>query len=260
MEKSQFKKTAESHRAEVEATLAQISHLTGLASPRKYFPSRYSPFVWSKLSGGSVNDWCSCQAKVNHAIRQIHDFYGWMAKSGRRGVCKGTLYRTVKFMELETNQRDGSKKPTRNIHIEHTVPVDVLENFLSYESSRFKTPEELHGALISNSICVAMTHDEQKSLDRHQVPRSSNEAFSESGERIGDHPFRRYLPLLNSEQSQDFKIVNVITGDLVNLQTFTFKDHEDTLAKASKLRGEGDALNIYSLALFNSKDWHPAAV
>jgi hypothetical protein len=105
-----------------------------------------------------------------------------------------------------------------------------------------------------------MTHEEQKSLDRHQVPRSSNEAFSASGERIGDHPFRQYLHLLNSEERQDFKIVNVITGDLVSLQAFTFKDNEDTLAKASKLTGEGDALNIYSLALFNSKDWHAASL
>lgn len=246
---------AKTHRDEVQATLSQVVQLACHAAPKKYHPSRYSPFVWSEVTGNRVQGWCSCAEGISHSIRQIHDYYGWMSKDGPRGACKGTLYRTVNFMEIEAECRDGTKGETRNIHIEHTVPVKVLRKFLSYNHARFRTPEELHFSLISNSICVAMTHDEQKALDSFRDIRFTHPAYNSFGERIGDFPFRRYEPLLDSPIGRTFNVVNVVTGKAINMHTESFLDHETTLESASKLVSNVTNFNAYSLNLFDSNIW-----
>lgn len=252
-----YAQIAETHKGEVRSALSQIANLSCRATPRKCHPSRYSPFIWSWATGKPVNDWCKCREGIAHSIRQIHDFYGWMAKYGKRGLCKGTLYRTVEFMDIGVEHRDGTTGPTRNIHIEHTVPVAVLQKFLNYDRNRYNTPEELHWALLSNSICVAMTHDEQKALDICKVARSSNPAYSNAGERIGDRPFLRYESLFDSSRGRRFKIVNVVTGKLIDIHSETFEDHESTLATASKLVNDGhsNSFNVYSLNLFDHGTW-----
>jgi len=250
-----FTQMVEFHKAEVQFTLSQVVQLPCHTAPKKYHPSRYSPFIWSEVTGQQVREWCRCKEGVGHSIRQVHDYYGWMAKDGPRGGCKGALYRTVKFMEIEAECRDGTKQETKNIHIEHTVPIQVLRKFLSYNHARFRTPGQLHSSLISNSICVAMTHEEQNALDSFKDIRSSNPAYNSLGERVGDFPFLRYGPLLDSSIGRTFKIVNVVTGKEINIHTSSFLDHETTLVSASKLVSNANNFDAYSLNLFDSSIW-----
>ncbi len=72
------------HRAELIDVLRR-AHKAATGPERKRFPSRYSPFIWSQLTGMPVRPWCDDPQGINHAIRQIHDFYGWMAKHGFGG-------------------------------------------------------------------------------------------------------------------------------------------------------------------------------
>ena len=117
----------ELHAAECLATLKDVS--LRLSGPeRKSFPQRYACHLWHSLGNRPVPAECLDRQGNNHAIRQIHDFYGWMAKSGRNGHCAGAIYRTEEFMARPAAERNGTRhvRTGRNIHIEHTVPVSVL--------------------------------------------------------------------------------------------------------------------------------------
>lgn len=222
----------------------------------KRFPSRFSPSIWCELIGKPVDEWCIDPEGVNNSIRKIHDFYGWMAKPGARGVCAGTLYRSVEFMKIKPQDRDGTKGVGRNVHIEHTVPVQVLKKALTSHISKLATPADLHRFLMDHSVCVALSKSEEKSLTPAGVPSSRSPAFNErSGLKVDDYPFRRYEPLLKHlvRNQSEFRIINIVSGEDIDLHKFSFDDHIATLeAASSMITGQGGP-SLYSLYLFNSQ-------
>lgn len=220
----------ENHLDELKNILHEIC-----CDPDVDAPSRRSTRIFNHLkhkapiSGG-----------IGHTIRQVHNFYGWKAANKDRGQCSGTLYRTRGYLEKPPEKRDGSKGPGRNIHLEHTVPVNVLEKNLRWncEQNQQMSEQEFHRLLIDHSICTAFSHTEQNWLGQANVPHMHNGAFcNDTGARVHDYPFRRYLPLVENAKKQNstFEIYNIINGEQIDLEKFTFADHVDTLKKASQL-------------------------
>ncbi len=191
------------------------------------------------------------------AIRQIHDFYGWMAKAGRRGHCAGTLYRTSGFMQVDLGARNGTRLPgKRNIHIEHTVPVKCLQAMLMLEIRGIRSPAELHDVLVKHSVCTAFSHAEERAMNG-LVLRDSSPAFDRNGNAIGNCPFLRYRPLV--DKLDNFAIYNVVTGLPVDIETFTFEDHRRTLRCAEVLLREINdcpAATLYGAHTFQAQTWN----
>lgn len=240
------------HRAELTSSLGEIRREAG-GSACKRFPSRFAQSIWARLSGRSVPEWLEKCGDVNHSIRQIHDYYGWMAKRGPRGECAGTLYRSIEFMKVERSARNGTQGPGRNVHIEHTVPVSDLEKTLKNHINEFQGASDLHWFLLRHSVCVALTAREERELKASGVPPSRNKAFNRRGERELDFPFRRYQHLAShsTQRGFAFRIVNVVLGTEVDLGKFTFEDHVATLQEASRLEmPERDGAWLYRLEVF----------
>ena len=224
------------HQQELSSVLNDI--LVRIKDPnRRTFPRRYSSYLWHKIGNQSIPTSVNVEQGINHAIRQIHDFYGWMAKQGRNGKCAGTLYRSLDFMKIAPSNRNGSKSSDRNIHVEHTVPVAILGSYLKNSISEFSSPESLHWNLIQHSICVGLSFNEEKSLNLAGVAKSTNEAFTLDGHLIHDYPFRRYLPMVDYAKSNklNFSIVDITTGSEIDLENFTFRDHQKSLARAAQI-------------------------
>jgi len=158
-------------------------------------------------------------------------------------------------MELPFEARDGSKGPHRNIHIEHSVPAAVLKAALECRISDFTTSGNLHDFLIRHSVCCAFHYREEKNMGKCGVPQRTSSTFNGSGEKKGDYPFLRYKRLLDADP--DFEIFNVVTGEPINIETFTFEDHFETLQAAYDLVAEGrdDRAMVYSSAFFAAEAW-----
>lgn len=153
-----------------------------------------------------------------------------MSKDASRllGGCAGCIYRTAGFLEIDIKDRDGSKNTTRNIHVEHLVPASMLKKHIL--SSALQVPEELLTLLLDSSICVAMTHDEERKLDLNFVPKSLSPSLTL--DFLDDEkPFRRYSPMVDSRSKtqSDFQIYDMATGQVVDIQSFTFSDHRNNI-------------------------------
>lgn len=216
------------------------------------FPSLISSLIFEAIQGPRP-----ARDNIGLPIRKLHDFYGWMAKLGAgRGSCGGTLYRTTGFMKIRREERVGSnprkksedpKKPVKNIHIEHTVPIAELVNALWYKSD-FNNPSEMHKFLINHSVCTAFNMKEESWLRLEPKLGRRNDAFTAKGELDHDYPFKRYLPLSRFAKSQghDFRIFNVVSGEKVNLEEYSFSEHQKTLADASRMITASDT-SLYSI-------------
>ena len=242
------------HRNELIRVLNKVLSDTTL-SRRKRFPTRYATAIWSALTGCDVDPWCAEPQGIKHSIRQIHDFYGWMAKPGKYGVCAGTIYRTENFMRMPLERRDGSKGPNRSVHIEHTVPVADLEKSLHYRRAEFETPIDLHWFLMCHSICVAFSHKEELALSIAKVPNLRNDSFDVRGRLAHKFPFRRYRRLAEYAEArgESFRILNVVQGTTIDLDQFSFDNHIDTLGAASRLVLDRERPSLYGLELFNNQ-------
>jgi len=167
------------------------------------------------------------------------------------GLCSGALYRSARNLAIDPEKRNGSSAThEQNVHIEHTVPINVLWKALKYYISRFAAPTDLHEFLIHHSECAGLHKCEEFALDDAGVGRRRSPAFGQEGKRIGDHPFLRYKPL--ALKDKEFRVFNVVSGEEIDIEKFTFGDHVDTLRAASRtasahFRGIG----IYSLERFN---------
>lgn len=221
------------HQADLIRTLRAIKGSVDAGLGGQTHPPRYAGFLWCSLSGQPVSSSDQVSSGRSHAIRQIHDFYGWKAKGrvGRRGVCSGAFYRSAEYMATDLQARDGSKGPNRNIHIEHSVPTRVQLKALARRD--FDAPADLHDFLIRNSVCSALSFEEQRLMDRAGVARSTHPAFNEAGELIVDRPFPflRYRPLVR----HGFRLFNVVTGKEIDIEVFSFDDHFKTLKAACRL-------------------------
>lgn len=97
-------------------------------------------------------------------FRQIHDKLGWKAKEtlDQGGLCAGAIYRSIKFINIEQGSRNGSKKNGRNIHIEHTVPVKALTDYINQQIENECCAGKLYEWTLRHSICTAVSVVEQK--------------------------------------------------------------------------------------------------
>ena len=163
-------------------------------------------------------------------IRKIHDFYGWMAKmgSGNFGHCSGCMYRTLGSLLIPPTERDGSKSKNRNIHVEHLIPVKLLRFHMDRNQNIDK--RDFLTSLLDISICVGLSHEEERLMNGAGVPRSKSEDLSLS---FGDDekPFLRYKKLKDAIQDQggSFLIFDLVRGQMIDLDTFTLSDHRRNL-------------------------------
>lgn len=205
-------------------------------------PTRYASDIIGEMQS-------TCDTRIiGHSIRQIHDFFGWMAKNKtyrfitdknqeqriQRGHCAGAVYRTRRYMEIETQDRNGTKKASRNVHIEHTIPIRVLTRALINRFTGIQpSTEDVLQFIMNISICTAFHHKDEIAMKTHNVQAMDHLAFTDRGERIGDYPFARYLPLKANDTT--FSIFNIISNKEIDLEHYTFSDHLETLKEASRL-------------------------
>lgn len=201
-----------------------------------------------------------CHGGANHAIRQLHDFYGWKAKDTvlQRGVCSGALYRSSGYLRLAPESRCGAKDPERrSVHIEHTVPASCLEKVIHHYRPSIRSPQALHDFLISYSISAAFTHDEERLMQKQyaNVPGKRTSCFDETGAEVEDRPFARYKRLARYEP--EFRIYSMLTLEPIDLENFTFRDHRNHLrGMALKLSGRlGKVAPMYCADLFQDRMW-----
>ena len=221
---NKFKENFQSNQEELQKIRNKINRNFITDKNKKKHPiNQIKKLILLSKSDGST-------AQISDCIRKIHDFYGWMAKDAGRllGGCSGCIYRTERFLEIDTNVRDGSKTTKRNIHVEHLVPVSMLKKHIL--SSALQDPEELLTLLLSSSICVAMTHNEERKLDLNFVPKSSSPTVTLDF-LDEEKPFLRYSPIVDpkSNKQNDFQVYDMVRGQIVDIQSFTFSDHRSNI-------------------------------
>jgi len=212
----------------------------------KRFPTNLSQKVLTKLRDRN-------EKGCGEIVRHIHDFYGWMARSGARrafrGHCAGALYRTVKYLKIPRADRNGTQGIGRNIHIEHTVQVEkVLVAALKANIGRFHTAYALHRFLLDRSVCTAFSEEEEVWL--REAERGNPHYVAFNGEELKNiYPFSRYLPLAEKHGSE-FRIVNVVTSKEICLNEFSLADHVASLEQVSKMVA-ANCRSLYDLELFD---------
>ena len=169
----------------------------------------------------------SSRLDISTYLRQIHDFLGFKAKDevSDRGHCAGALYRTRKF--LMTENRSGAKY-NQTIHIEHTVPVNILARELI---SRNDGDLSLTKWVFKHSVATAMNIKEPGMYlaGRHKY---SNVFNSPSVDYM--KPFRRYSRLFESE---DNVVYNVLSGKEIDPDEFTFSHNLSNISKLLEICG-----------------------
>jgi hypothetical protein len=236
----------ERHREELKSVLLGLKRsIEDRNRDYRTHPPRYAEELLLGLREDRIS-----QSDLGHAVRQIHDFYGWKAKDcrERRGVCSGALYRSEGYLMIDPSARNGSRKTERDVHIEHTVPISVLVRAL--EKQCFATAADLHDFLMRHSVCAALSGDEERLLKTRFVPAYRHDAFKE-GIRVADHPFSRYSPLV---ERGELHLFDIVSCKEIDIESFSFSDHIATLAAASRLvEPSSDGAVVYSLRLFERR-------
>lgn len=166
-------------------------------------------------------------------LRHAHDLFGWRAGGDLRrlGLCSGALYRTEAFMEIPQTARSGSKRD-QNVHIEHTIPVNVLgQAWLRYRSVQSRDIADIYAWLLTCSVTTAFA-ESQKTCLRGCARSSFALTQGHSHHRL---PFMRYMvhPGLAGQ------ICNIVTGDRVEPLRYSFHDHLDNILGLMKQSDSG---------------------
>jgi hypothetical protein len=165
-----------------------------------------------KASHGDVD----AQNRLNSRLRQFHDKLGFKAKQSIKqgGLCAGAIFRTERF--IATQERVGAKKgQEKTVHIEHTVPVNVLESEI--KDRRFCNYTETLAWLLKHSVTTALHQHEEK----HVRERAKDSGALDPSSREYMKPFIRYDALHNAEGV----VWNVFDRVKVDREQFTFDDH-----------------------------------
>ena len=161
----------------------------------------------------------------NDKIRKLHDLFGFKAMGNalQGGLCAGCIYRTEEFvnigMEARTGQR-GARDLPESIHVEHTVPVAALANHLSMLACRGESDQSLQKFLISHSIATAVQRKQGHVLPKGIVAQGYARRAVDFEENL---PFKRYTP--------DTSILNILSGEKIDLASFSFSDHQVAMVK-----------------------------
>lgn len=174
-----------------------------------------APFLQlARLAKGSTD-----KKAISNDLRKIHDRFGWMAKeSSLAGKCSGALYRTQAFIQLPSDERIG-KKRGQTVHIEHTVPVNVL-SMRWLEVRKSGQEQELMPTfawVMHHTVATAFHQDEQKTLNGVS---KSTDCFAEGTPGFG-RPFKRYSRLYH----QGGQVWDVYNGALVEPDMFSLDNH-----------------------------------
>lgn len=133
------------------------------------------------------------------AVRKFHDKLGFCAK-GRvetGGLCAGAIFRTASFINTSQHERSGARA-TQTVHIEHTVPVNVIASRTEAQIANAADGADAAFAwLMKHSVTTAM----RKGQDRDYLKGvgSSTTAFDEGGVDEG-LPFQRYRQLFAADE------------------------------------------------------------
>jgi len=156
---------------------------------------------------------------ISNDLRKFHDRFGWMAKeSSSAGKCAGALYRTQAFIQLPSDERIG-KKRGQTVHIEHTVPVNVL-SMRWLEVRKGGQEQELMPTfawVMHHTVATAFHQDERMSL---KGVSKSTDCFAEGAPGFG-RPFKRYSGLFH----QGGQVWDVYNGALIEPDLFSLSDH-----------------------------------
>ncbi|MEH3040535.1 MAG: hypothetical protein PGN21_10790 [Sphingomonas paucimobilis] len=156
-------------------------------------------------------------------VRHMHNRFGWQA--GGNALCGGALYRTEDFMAMPDAARCGTKAAGQTIHVEHTVPVATL-------TRRIRDSERSHAEdtvlwILTHSVVTGVT--DGPTGERHRMVRrgQARQSYALTADHADhDLPFRRYDPTGHSP------IWDVVRGERIDPERFTFADHRANIATA----------------------------
>lgn len=182
------------------------------------------------------------------SVRRFHDSLGWCAarpkKQWQNGmICRGAIYRTAAFMDIPISARTGTATNGNpvNIHIEHTVGAKQF--FDEVWPKRKSGDQEAIRFLVGLIPTTAMTLTERRSLGRHEP----NQCFNPASESF-DRPFRRY-------RDHDLSpVVNLVTERLVDIETYSFRDHMRSIQILLNDAGAGNRFNAETFSARSLSD------
>jgi hypothetical protein len=154
---------------------------------------------------------------IRDLLREFHNELGYKALNG--GLCAGAIFRTQSF--IDTRPRIGSKHG-QTVHIEHTVPVCVLDSEL--KKLKFLDHSETLVWVLKHSVATAFRKsDEAKYL---KGVRNTTNAFSPNPNEE-NKPFLRYKQLF----ADNGVVWNVFDREKIEPNRFTFDDHVDVIVR-----------------------------
>jgi hypothetical protein len=151
---------------------------------------------------------------LSDSLRKFHNTLGYQAWGTPEigGVCAGTIFRTEQFINTEI--RVGEKF-NKSVHIEHTVPIFVLQTELRKRC--FSSYTEALVWLLKHSVTTAFHQSETSHLKG--VSKSSH-AFDYASPHY-EKPFSRYRRLFVAGG----QVWNVYDRELVSPDQFGFDSH-----------------------------------
>ena len=189
--------------------------------------------------------------KIKDLIRKFNDTFGLKAHKNNynlptdpTNLCSGSFYRTSKFINIKFEQRNFINKSFKNIHIEHTIPVEeIYKQLLKFHE--FKSHNEFMLWLLNRSIGTAFHQNQanNKRFPNYYLIRdgynSKSDVFCEKS--IGfNKPFMRYA---TQEKNED--IWDVLNKRLIDPNKFTLEDHKNNIAFISNKFGIESLKNNY---------------
>lgn len=180
---------------------------------------------------------------LGQSIRRFHNQLGYQAwgDAGDGGQCTGCLYRSAAFIKVNAEDRRSREEDGLpvTIHLEHTIPVAIWIGQIQGLVASGANRDEILRVVLANSIAVGV-HFMQRHGDGNLVKPGLNahsHVFTPGHEDEG-FPFRRYREVDDS----GYKIINVVTGEQVNLQTHTLERARADLVELVKLSGNDKGL------------------
>jgi hypothetical protein len=170
-------------------------------------------------------------ARFAMSFRHSHNLFGWKAGDTlpKSGLCSGAIYRTEKFMQIAQDIRCGSKGPMRTVHIEHTVPIAELNRqWIDYRSKCDPDLPQVYAWLLCHSVTTAFHIDEMGGIKGYE---RKTDAFDPASGWF-NRPFMRY------GMKDDVPAVwNVLSGEPIDIETWTFADHFEQVVKLFEIAG-----------------------
>lgn len=253
------------HCDEFEETVKYIRDEIKNQKNRENGPTQSSPKGFTNLVISSYkkaeehakeDDQLECfKALIKDPVRKVHDFYGWKSfkknklKKSLKGedplsVCKGTIYRSIEFMDVEMDDRSGANRDRgkpKGVHIEHTIPVNQIVMALWQNRKKLKIKGKFDGKRVFDfwlmlSVGTAMTRKEEKddTVIEPQL-RSKHPNLTKDGKPKGVEDYDNICPFERYEFPKGFEIYEMIGGTKITAKDWTLRKHLNLLQKHSNI-------------------------